>query len=118
VKHRDLRAALLMLIEEPPFALGGCELARELLPDVTDRLERGYLLKAVLTAAIRQLATMPGEWSYLICVWEYEEGRSRRENERRLAISRETYTRAKFCAMEHIDQLLPYLIDAARTIGA
>lgn len=110
MKHRKLRAALLLLTEEPPLTLGRCELARELLPDVPDTRERGHILKQALHTAISHLATMRGGWSYLICVWEYEEGRGRAESCQRLAIAQATYTREKLRALERIDVELPYLL--------
>lgn len=112
-----VRAALLLLPEDPPFGLGGCELAREMLPGVTDKLERGRLLRSALRTAIADLGSMRGEWSYLIYVKEYEEGMTRQEVRARLVISESTYTRAKLLGLHWIMDELPYLLPHERAVG-
>ena len=118
---RTLRAALILLVEDPPFALGRSTLARRVLPHERDTLQRGWALADMLhlaVASLRPQHTIPLQdrrwWPYQICVGEFIEGRSRGEMQLQLAISASTYSRAKHRGLEQISATLPYLAAAAQ----
>jgi hypothetical protein len=113
---RLVRAALPLLLEDPPLTLGKSQLAICLLPELAERY-RGQLLQRALLSAIERLRPSQGtmsdnhrRWPYLICRAEYVEGNCRREVESRLAISASTYTRGKRQALGRIAALLPIII--------
>ena len=112
-----VRAALPLLPEDPPLALGASPLAQHLLPEVGDALLRGSLLQQALRTALDSLRP-PGAvsvidrswWPYLICTGEYETGQSRAELEADLALSASTYSRAKRQGLDQIVARLPQII--------
>lgn len=109
-----IRSALALLIEDPPLTLGATALSQKLLPDESDTLLRGTLLRQALRTAIDRLRPA-GEisaidrdwWPYLICSGEYEAGQSRAELEASLALSASTYSRAKRQGLAMIVAALP-----------
>lgn len=113
-----VRAALPLLPEDPPLALGASRLAQRLLPNETDALLRGKLLQQALRAALDRLRP-PGAisaidrtwWPYLICTGEYEAGQRRAELQDALALSASTYSRAKRQGIEHIAVLAPQIVE-------
>jgi len=118
---RTLRAALALLVEDRPFALGRSALARRMLPNERDVMERGWALADMLLLALAYLRprhTVPPNdrrwWPYLICSGEFIEGRSRGEMQVQLAISASTYSRAKHRGLEQIAATLPYIAAAAQ----
>jgi hypothetical protein len=109
--------ALLMLIEEPPLSLGESDLAKQFLWRVTDRMQRGKLLKQALLQAIDDLRPAvavpkddPRMRPYLIYRGEYIEGRSRSAVQAELAVCATTYTKAKQRGMNWIMAYLPYAV--------
>ena len=118
-----VRAALPLLAEDPPLALGATQLAQQLLPGADEPLPRGILLQQAIREALDRLRP-PGEvsaidrswWPYLICTGEYEAGQRRAELQDDLALSASTYSRAKRQGLDSITVLLPQLI-AERTEG-
>jgi transposase len=114
-----LRAALPLLLEDPPLSLGHSQLARRLCSDQPDPLLRGMQLRQVLQLAIEQLrisgditVAERGWWPYLICQGEYLQGTPRRELQQTLALSASTYTRAKRQALMRVASLLPPLFES------
>jgi transposase len=114
---RAVRAALPLLAEDPPLALGASPLAQQLLPSEDDALLRGTLLQQAIRTALDYLRP-PGAistidrswWPYLIYTGEYEAGQSRAELQDDLALSASTYSRAKRQGLETITALLPQVI--------
>jgi len=113
-----IRLALLMLAETPPLALGNCELARELLPDVHDSLARGLLVCQLLHTTILHLRPAGKSdphksswWPYFIHAREYEDCQTRSAVCSELAISAVTYTRAKRRGLDRIAGELPYIAE-------
>jgi transposase len=112
-----VRAALPLLAEDPPLALGATPLAQQLLPSTDEALPRGILLQQAIREALDHLRP-PGEvsaidrswWPYLICTGEYETGQRRAELQSDLALSASTYSRAKRQGLDAITALLPQLI--------
>ena len=112
-----VRAALPLLPEDPPLALGASSLAQRLLPDEDDPLLRGVLLQQALRASLDRLRPLGAVdtvdrswWPYLICIGEYEAGQRRTELQEDLALSASTYSRAKRQGLDHITTLLPQII--------
>ena len=113
-----VRAALPLLPEDPPLALGASPLAQRLLPNESEALLRGTLLQQALRAALDGLRP-PGAvsaidrnwWPYLICTGEYETGQRRAELQDDLALSPSTYSRAKRQGLDHITTMLPQIIE-------
>lgn len=118
-ERRNVRNALLRLMEDPPLRLGRGILARDLPGDA---LARGLLLKAALHQAIMQLRPQ-GEidpanrywWPYLIYRGEYEEGQPRAAIREALAISDPTYVLAKMQGLDRIVGALPHLLAGQAT---
>jgi transposase len=112
-----VRAALPLLAEDPPLALGATPLAQQLLPGTDEALSRGILLQQAIREALDHLRP-PGAvsaidrswWPYLICTGEYEAGQRRAELQSDLALSASTYSRAKRQGLDAITALLPQLI--------
>lgn len=123
VAHRELRAALGCLAEDPPFSLGTTQLAAALLPELRRPLARGLRLRSVLLAAIAALeprrTVRPGaathQQAHALIVGEYVEGHPRHVMERQLALSTSAYTRTKLLALERLSVLLPELLSASET---
>jgi hypothetical protein len=114
-----VRDALRTLSDPSPLRLGHCRYARTVLPREPDAFHRGRLLQRCLRAAIAALRPCtPSErderrwWPYRIFAMECVEGIARAEVERRLAISRATYVRAKRHGLDQIAVLLPRLLAA------
>jgi hypothetical protein len=113
-----VRAALPLLLEDPPLSLGATGLARMLLPHEHDGLLRGAAIQQALRAALDRLrpagevSTVDREWwPYLICIGEYESGQSRAELQKDLALSASTYSRSKRQGLARVAALLPALLD-------
>jgi len=113
---RLVRSALLHVLEDPPVSLGRSQLAVCLFPQLS-QLQRGQLLQRALVSAIEGLrpaqeTTRDNQrsWPYLICRTEYLDGLSRREAERRMAMSASSYTRAKRQALSRIAAILPLIV--------
>jgi hypothetical protein len=113
---RLVRSALMQLLEEPPLSLGRSQLAVGLFPRLA-ALQRGQLLQRALVSAIECLRPAQAttrdnrrSWPYLICRAEYLDGLCRREAERRLAMSKSSYTRAKRQALDRITAVLPLIV--------
>lgn len=113
---RLVRSALMHLLEDPPLSLGSSQLAVGLFPQLA-ALQRGELLQRALVSAIERLrpaqeTTLDDRrsWPYLICWAEYVDGLSRREVERRMAMSPSSYTRAKRQALDRIAAVLPLIV--------
>jgi transposase len=112
-----LRAALPLLAEDPPLALGASPLAQQLLGDEEDGLVRGLLLQQAIREALDHLRP-PGAvstidrswWPYLICTGEYEAGQRRTELQEDLALSASTYSRAKRQGLDILTGLLPQML--------
>lgn len=113
----DLRAALSLLLEDPPLSLGMSDLAVQHIPDEDDQLLRGTLIQQALRSTIDRLrpsgtvsAIDRSWWPYLICVGEYEAGQTRTELQSDLALSPSTYSRAKRQALVQIAAALPHVL--------
>jgi hypothetical protein len=113
---RLVRSALMHLLEDPPLSLGSSQLAVGLFPQLAV-LQRGEMLQRALLSAIERLRPAQSttrdnqrSWPYLICRAEYLDGLGRREVERRMAMSKSSYTRAKRQALDRIAALLPLIV--------
>jgi transposase len=112
-----VRAALPLLAEDPPLALGASPLALQLIGDEDDTLVRGLLLQQAIREALDHLRP-PGAvstidrswWPYLICTGEYEAGQRRAELQEDLALSASTYSRAKRQGLDTLTGLLPQIL--------
>jgi hypothetical protein len=112
-----VRAALPLLAEDPPIALGSSPLAHQLIGDVEEPLVRGVLLQQAIREALDHLRP-PGAvsaidrswWPYLICTGEYEIGQRRPELQEDLALSASTYSRAKRQGIDTLTALLPQIL--------
>jgi transposase/ATP:corrinoid adenosyltransferase len=119
--HDLLRAALLLLPEEPPIALGQSRLAARLVPFESDPLRRGLRLQEALRRAIELLRPddttgprLDAAWrAYLIVAGEYITGEDRISLQDSLALSASTYSRAKRAALTRILATLPLILSAA-----
>jgi len=113
---RLVRSALMHLLEDPPLSLGSSQLAVGLFPQLAV-FQRGEMLQRALVSASERLRPAQEttlderrSWPYLICRAEYVDGLSRREVERRMALSTSSYTRAKRQALDRIAALLPLIV--------
>jgi len=115
-----IRAALALLIDDPPLALGRSKLAIELFPRELSAGKRGARLKQRLLEAIECLR-LPGPidptnrrwWPYLMFVGEYLDGCSRQQVRVRLAIAESTYTHVKQHGLQTIIPIV-FRADEAR----
>lgn len=108
-----VRAALPLLLFDPPLDLGRSVLAELLLPNESDALMRGRTLHTLLSAALEQLRpgphvppTDPSCRPYQVLVGEALQGQGRDELEAALAIAPATYTRAKRQGLERLAELV------------
>lgn len=113
-----VRAALPLLPEEPPLALGNSPLAQRLLTTESDPLLRGTILQQALREALDHLrpsgpvsAIDRNWWPYLICTGEYEASQRRADLQDDLALSASTYSRAKRQGIDRISALMPQLVE-------
>jgi hypothetical protein len=122
----QLRAALPLVGNDPPFDLGRSALADSLIPQESNVRRRGERLAHALRCAIQHLqpphGTRPDDRRWLIygvCQGEYLAGRTRYIVAEELAVSRSTYTRLKNLALARIADLLPTLLEdaLARDVG-
>jgi transposase len=115
-----LNAALPLLSEEPPIALGNSLLARLFTPPLpqSTSLERGQILARIMMSQIASLhpgpeiaLTDPRMRLYAILAGEFMSGEDVVDLQARLAISPRTYYRAKRQALDRLVALLPTALD-------
>lgn len=119
--HELLRAAMPLLLADPPLELGRSRLALQLIPYESDTLRRGQRLQAALQRAIALLRPadetgprLDSAWRpYLIIAGEYQAGEERSDLQSALALSASTYSRAKRAGMLRILDALPHILAAA-----
>lgn len=115
-----LNAALPLLSEEPPIALGNSLLARLFTPPLPQgsALERGQILARIIMSQIASLhpgpdvgITDPRMRLYAILAGEFMSGEDVLDLQARLAISPRTYYRAKRQALDRLVDLLPTALE-------